>query len=104
MLTFIISVSVIAFVYRNILLKPQMILGWLADWMDTHAEKYHYIIYPMGYCSKCFAGQLALWAWLYVMPSWDWFEHFTVICGAIFGVWALDVFYHFVSKKIDGIV
>jgi hypothetical protein len=91
MLQFIISVSIIAFVYRNILLKPQMILGWLADWMDSNAEKWHYIIYPMGYCSKCFAGQLALWSWLYYMDSWRLFEHLTVICASIFGAWVLDV-------------
>jgi len=90
MLTFIISCGVIAWVYRNVLLKQGMILGWLADWMDTNSERYHWIIYPMGYCSKCFAGQLSLWAWLYVMPSWDWFQHLTVICGAIFVTVVLD--------------
>lgn len=100
MLKFIIAVSVIAFVYRHFLLKPNMIFGRLADWMDSHAEKYHYIIYPIGYCAKCFAGQLALWGWLYCMPSWDWFEHLTVICGSIFGVWVLETIYQAV-KKLD---
>ena len=90
MLTFIISCGVIAWVYRNVLLAPGMIFGKLADWMDTNSERMHWLVYPMGYCSKCFAGQLSLWAWLYVMPSWDWFQHLTVVCGSIFVTVVLD--------------
>lgn len=91
MLTLIVSIIVIAWAWRHVILQPNMIGGRLADWMDTNSERLHYIIYPLGYCSKCFAGQAALW--MYLIKFWsayDWFDHLTVVCGALFGISVLE--------------
>lgn len=55
--------STIAFTVSNILVYEN-ILNWYGRWLGTLPE---WLGKPLGLCSKCFAGQLALWSSLFIV-------------------------------------
>lgn len=71
--------STIAFIVSDFLLYEE-ILNWYGRWLGTLPE---WLAKPLGLCSKCFAGQLALWSSLiivfYAGPLFAlWFVPYTV--------------------------
>ena len=69
---FALQLAILAYVFCEVLTKPNYIFAKYLDlliWINKAG--YPWIAYPLGYCSKCFGGQLALWIWFYT----NGFEH-----------------------------
>lgn len=62
------ELATVAYVFSCVLQQDKYILSWygtLINYINANF-KYGYILaYPLGYCEKCFAGQLALWYYIY---------------------------------------
>lgn len=61
------ELAVVAYVFCCELQKDKNIFAWYGDLINKlFAYTYGYILAnPLGYCEKCFAGQLAFWLFLY---------------------------------------
>jgi hypothetical protein len=94
MFTFIFSfyIAIIAFVYSEILTEGGMILNGLYKFLEKHLGKYPYIFKPLIDCSKCVAGQIALWVYLFI-PEYNLFQHAAVICLSIYLLMLVKGFY-----------
>lgn len=57
----ILQISVFAVVVSDILTRPKMILERYGRWLDRLETTRPKLAYPLGYCAKCLAGQIALW-------------------------------------------
>ena len=85
------QIGVIAAVAFTMLTRDGYILSWYADLLNKIESRYPWIAWPLGYCEKCFAGQVALWFWLieYQTYTYDeihiaFFKHVSFIMIAIF--------------------
>jgi len=58
-----ILVAVFAVVWSCILIDEDMIFGFYGKWIDRLPSK---LSYPLGSCSYCFGGQVALWYYFFV--------------------------------------
>lgn len=78
-------IGVTAIVFTEVLLSPGMILDFYARWLDKLPD---WLAYPLGGCVFCFAGQLALWVYLFCFWNvYNLFYHVAFICLSIF--WTL---------------
>lgn len=57
----ILQISVFAVVVSDMLARPKMLLEQYGRWLDKLETTRPKLAYPLGYCAKCFAGQIALW-------------------------------------------
>ena len=57
----ILQISIFAVVVSDILTRPKMILEQYGRWLEKLETTWPKLAYPLGYCAKCFAGQIALW-------------------------------------------
>lgn len=57
----ILQISIFAVVFADILTRPKMILEQYGRWLEKLETTRPKLAYPLGYCAKCFAGQIALW-------------------------------------------
>ena len=57
----ILQISTFAVVVSDILTRPKMMLEQYDRWLEKLETTQPKLAYPLGYCSKCFAGQIALW-------------------------------------------
>jgi len=67
-------ISVFAVTFCDLLTKPRMVFGQYGAWLDRLEtnERWGWIAYPIGYCAKCTAGQIALWVFVYrAAIGWD---------------------------------
>ena len=68
------QIAVVAVTFSNLLARPKMIFAWYGRWLDKleTSEKWGWIAYPIGYCEKCTAGQIALWVFVArVVIGWE---------------------------------
>lgn len=56
--------AVFAVVLSDILTRPRMLFARYGRWLERMEVKCPAIAYPLGYCAKCAAGQVALWSFL----------------------------------------
>lgn len=70
-----ILIGMLGFVYTNILTEPNQIFnGWYkklykffkTDERRAQGKGVHWFFMVIMYCEKCFSGQIALWAFLYL--------------------------------------
>lgn len=86
--------AISAHVYLNILIKPSMILGPFAKFMNVYfgplrkKGEIKWIFKPVIGCDYCVTGQFALWTFLFKTPleNYDILNHIGFICLAIFVV------------------
>jgi hypothetical protein len=55
------QIAAFAVVFSEMLTAPKMILEKYGRWLDRLEATRPKLAYPIGYCSKCTAGQIALW-------------------------------------------
>lgn len=78
----IVFISVLAWVYVNILTEPGMILGW---WKRLFMGAPEWIKNPVVGCGYCVVGQWALW--YYLIKFWNeynFLEHIFFVGSGIF--------------------
>jgi len=90
-----IKISIIAFVYAELLTEPGQILNPLFRLLVNLPE---YINKPLIGCSKCVSGQLACWTYLWYWHScYNVLMHLFFICSSIIITWLLSN----LKKKLD---
>lgn len=77
MIAWMVILSIAANALR-IMQMPGEILGRYGNLLARLPE---WLGKPLGGCSKCFAGQLALWSWFYF--RYHWFEHILFVLGSV---------------------
>lgn len=55
------QVAIFAVVFSEMLARPKMIFERYGRWLDKLEATRPKLAYPLGYCSKCLAGQIAFW-------------------------------------------
>jgi hypothetical protein len=84
---YILSCSIIGFVWSEILTQPGEIFNKLFNQIDRLPL---WLSKPLGGCAKCVTGQIALWTYLYYYHSnYSAFIHVSFICQSIFITWML---------------
>jgi hypothetical protein len=68
-------------VWGEILTAPGFIFDWYIRLIDKLPD---YVKKPIGWCHYCFAGQIALFAYLYICGDYNIFLHIIFIINAIF--------------------
>lgn len=63
--------GVFGIVFTEVLTAPGMIFSFWARWLDKLPE---WLAYPLGGCSFCFTGQVALW--VYMVHWWGDYDLF----------------------------
>lgn len=64
-LAIVAHIVVFSVVFCDLLTRPKMVFGWYGSWLDRlEMNGYGWLAYPIGYCSKCTAGQIALWVFV----------------------------------------
>ena len=83
--TYALLFAALAIVYTEVLTAPGNILGWL-DKLIHRFIKSEYLLKPLGDCTYCFGGQVALWGYPLVMEEYWWLEHILFTSLAIFTI------------------
>ena len=86
------QIAAFAVVFSDLLTRPKMIFEAYGKWLDRMEMTRPKLAYPLGYCSKCLAGQLALWVFVFIadgcpalMPvRWICFVSVTIFLAAVF--------------------
>ena len=87
------GVSLVAFVYSQVLTQPDMLLNRAFNYIDRHWPKR--LSYPIIVCFKCVAGQMAFWYYLIRFGNdYIWEQHILFVAFAIF----LSLFYQKLYK------
>tara|TARA_R110000787_G_scaffold97665_4_gene201322 strand:+ start:19779 stop:20075 length:297 start_codon:yes stop_codon:yes gene_type:complete len=56
------QIAITAYVFSGVLIQPDYIFEKYGNFLYKLTEnKLEWLAYPLGYCAKCFSGQLALW-------------------------------------------
>jgi len=66
-----------------VLTMPGEILGFYGDFLERVYASRPWLAKPLGYCAKCFAGQVAFWSFPFYWPDFDPVRHLVAICGTI---------------------
>jgi hypothetical protein len=83
MLTEIIVIAIIAYVYQQILTEPDMILEWWYNLCKKRLPKF--LFDPVVGCVYCVAGQMSLWYYLATRwNNYNFIHHIAFICITIF--------------------
>ena len=91
------SIAVLAVVVSEIISAEGNILafyGRFLDWMDEKGLEW--IARPLGLCPKCFAGQMALWMFLF-LPEYSFVVHIFFIAWSILFAELLTICYGKIS-------
>lgn len=75
--------AALAIVYTEVLTAPGNILGWL----DRLIHKWitaEYLLKPLGDCTYCFGGQVALWGYFLIKNDYKLLEHILFVGFTIF--------------------
>ena len=57
----IFQISAFSVVFAEMLTAPKMIFERYGRWLESLEVTRPKLAYPLGYCSKCLSGQIALW-------------------------------------------
>lgn len=88
-MTAYILIAITAWVFTNILLDSDMILGKYGKWLHLLPT---WISKPLGLCEYCLGGQLALWHFLYYhWHEYDITHHIMMICLTIFVIELINI-------------
>lgn len=69
---FSMQLAALAYTITIVLTAEGYILEWYSDLLiKLKNAGFKWLAYPLGYCEKCFAGQLALWVWF----AWQYEYH-----------------------------
>lgn len=90
-LLIIIHIAVFAVTFCDLLTRRKMVFGFYGAWLDRLEtnEKWGWIAYPIGYCAKCTAGQIALWVFVIrAFLGWEplslaFVRGVVFVCGAV---------------------
>lgn len=55
------QIATFAVVFAEMLTAPKMIFARYGRWLDELERTRPGLAYPLGYCAKCLAGQVAIW-------------------------------------------
>lgn len=55
------QIAAFGVVFAEMLTAPKMIFARYGRWLDELERSRPGAAYPLGYCSKCLAGQIAMW-------------------------------------------
>ena len=84
--------AVVAWVTANHLTNHGEVLDRYGRWLDRQYDAgRQWLAKPLGYCARCFAGQLALWSGFFALADQYQYHpiraalcHIVTICAAIF--------------------
>jgi len=82
-------VGISAYVFADVLTQSGEIFARYGDWLYCNSGKWW--AKPLGYCGKCFAGQLALWTYLFTPCYAGPFDHAAFI--------SLSIYTYLIAKK-----
>lgn len=85
MLTYLYTIlfAALAIIYSEVLTAPGNMLGWLDKLIHKYIKN-EYILKPLGDCTYCLGGQLALWGYFLVKTDYDWLQHILFVGFTIF--------------------
>ena len=86
--------AVAGYVFSEVLTQQDYILeGYMDLLIDLVNAGYKWVAFPLGYCAKCFTGQITFWTWLslnfnkYNVDAWETFiSHVLIVSFSIFFV------------------
>ena len=87
------SIAVLAVVVSEIISAPGNILCFYRVFLESLDE---WIAKPLGLCPKCFAGQMALWMFLF-LPEYSFVVHIFFIAWSILFAELLTICYGKIS-------
>lgn len=74
-------IGVFGHVVATIVVQPGALLDRYWHWLDALHQRRPKLAKPLGYCSLCFAGQVALWWQLFQHVPRDLGQWFALGCG-----------------------
>lgn len=89
-----ICAAITAVVIFEVLFEPGMIFGFWYQFLERLNVSAPWLAKPLGYCGKCFSGQIGFWFYLVeYRGEWQFFDHAFFTCATIFffstlGQWA----------------
>jgi hypothetical protein len=91
LITWALGVAIAAYTYSKILTQGGMILNGLYNWLDNRIgfgtnekARVPWLFYPLIYCCKCVAGQIALWSYFFLFPIYNPIHHIFFVTFAIY--------------------
>lgn len=92
MLTYVfpLQCAVFSYVFTQVLTQKGNIFGFYGDFLENVYQRWQWLAKPLGWCGKCFAGQVAFWAYLNDIEKYSAIEHAMSICWAIIFYIILD--------------
>jgi len=86
------QIAIFAVVFSDLLTRRGELLERYGFWLDRLEKKHPKLAKPLGYCAKCFGGQIALWAFPFIAGArgfhvcirWVCFVSFTIFLCAAF--------------------
>jgi hypothetical protein len=94
-------IGIVAWVFCLILIDEGMIFGY---WWTVLNKLPVWLSKPLGACEYCFAGQLALWWYIYqscLTGQYNAFYHIAFISVAIFTVKVINELFDFLENSFD---
>lgn len=92
------GVSLVAYVYSQILTQPDMLLNRVHNHVDRYWPKW--LAYPVLVCMKCVSGQMAFWYYLIKFRNdYIWDQHILFVAFAIFLSLFYDKAFKWLTKK-----
>lgn len=94
--------SIVAIVYADILVRPGQVLESFGIWMTRKLVKkkenelcveedvVHWLYMPLIGCSKCVAGQIALWSYFFWHQGYILGYHIYSICASVLITYLLN--------------
>lgn len=89
------QMALVAWVFRNVLMQPGMVARPYFIWLDSLVGSgREWLAKPLGYCDRCFAGQLAFWGFIWIHRTqygyWMIPQHIAFICLTVFAVYQMQ--------------
>lgn len=86
--------AVTAWVFSEYLTRPGMIFSFWGNLLERlHQAGNDWLAKPLGWCSICFSGQLALWHYIFRAKQYAVDEAVFFVSGAIFFTIAIQSFH-----------
>jgi hypothetical protein len=98
MFEYCLAISIIAFVYADLLTDSTMIFGKLYLFLEKHLPEI--VFNPIIGCSKCVSGQIALWHYLLLSKfEYNWENHIFIVCLTILLTTTIKILYEWTKRK-----
>lgn len=83
MLEFCFFAASFAYIFSSVLTLPGEILGKYGEFLERVNAARPWLAKPLGYCSRCFSGQVALWAFPFYWHGFSPVRHILAITTTI---------------------